>query len=73
MAVNRVLHSWPLKSEKESGKKSFETFTPKEQAQGLLDSLAGAIRLVAASYPEADFPAKAPQSFAVELELFVKN
>ena len=53
------------------GKKTFHTQTKKKQAQALLDSLSGAIRLVVASNPGADFTAKVPQAFEEHLEPFV--
>ena len=53
------------------GKKTFHTQTKKQQAQALLDSLSGAIRLVVTSNPGADFTAKVPPAFEEHLEPFV--
>ena len=58
------------KASKSSGK-SFDQMTPKQQANGLLDSLAGAIRMVAVRSPEANFSGKPTPSLAVDLEPFV--
>ena len=56
---------------RKSSGKLFDQLTPKQQAQGLLDSLAGAIRLVAARFPETNFSEKPTPSFAADLEPFV--
>ena len=58
------------KASKSSGK-SFDQMTPKQQANGLLDSLAGAIRMVAVRSPEANFSGKPTPSLAADLEPFV--